>query len=275
MKCKLFTFSIILFSSIRIFGQTPDWIWAKSAGGVNYDVGNSIATDNLGNTYVTGYFESPAITIGNIVLNNASGSGGINKGDFFIAKYDPLGNVAWAKSVGGNYPEKGISITTDINGNVYVTGIFCSIQISFGGYALSNAYTGYPFTSDIFIVKYSSTGTLLWDKRAGGIYDDMSTCITTDKIGNVYLSGYFGSSSITFGSTILTNTGSLGTDDFFLVKYNSSGGVIWAKSAGGIGNDVVSSIATDSLGNLYITGNFKSSFITLGGNTLINSSCHL
>ncbi len=232
-------------------------IWAKSAGGTGNDRGNGIATDGNGNIYVTGYFDSPALTFGSFTLNNAGSF------DVFTVKFDPNGNVIWAKSAGGPDSDFGTSITTDASGHVYVAGDFNSASIAFGIYTLTN-----NGNEDIFFAKYDAGGTVLGAKSVGGTGLDMGKCITTDASGNIYITGAFASPSISFGSYTLTNNGSF---DAFTVKADTNGTVLWAQSAGGSGNDQGSSLSTDASGNVYVTGRFGSTTVAFGPNTLINN----
>ncbi len=238
--------------------QAPNWQWAKRAGGVSgsTDVGNSIAVDGNGNSYVTGHFQYSSIIFGTDTLTNAGGSDML-----FVVKYDASGNVVWAKSAGGF----GISIAVDGNGNSYVTGHFQSSSITFGTDTLTNAGG-----SDMFVVKYDASGNVVWAKSAVGNGDDSGNGIALDGNGNTYVTGNFFSSSITFGSTTLTNAGA-GWDDMYIVKYDASGNVVWAKSAGGTVNDGGSGIALDGIGNSYVTGIFNSPSITFGSTTLTNA----
>ena len=153
---------ILITSSISTFAQAPDWLWAKGAGGTYNDYTHSIAVDANGNSYVTGYFDSPTITFGSTVLTNANSAGGTC--DIFIVKYDESGNVLWAKGEGGTSTDYAYSITVDANGNSFITGYFDSPSIIFGSTTLTNAdNTGN--TGDIFIVKYNTSGNVLWAKR--------------------------------------------------------------------------------------------------------------
>ena len=102
--------------------------------------------------------------------------------------------------------------------------------------------------------------------------DDEGEKISTDASGNVYITGYFKSPTITFGTTTLTNNSTANDADIFVVKYDSAGTVIWAKSAGGTGNDFGNGISATGDGNVYITGQFASPTITFGTTTLTNNS---
>jgi hypothetical protein len=262
MKNQIYTLGIILLSSIATFGQAPPWTWANSAGGTYQDEGHSIATDASGNVVVTGYFSSPSITFGTIVLTNTNGS----SADMFVVKYDGAGNVLWANSAGGTGWEESYGVTTDAGGNVLVTGRFFSPSITFGTIVLTNT-SG----SDMFIVKYDGAGNVLWANSAIGADDDEGRGVATDASGNVLVTGFFYSPSITFGTTVLTNVNA-SYSDMFIVKYDGAGNVLWANSAGGTGWDEVYGVATDAGGNILVTGYFSSPSITFGTTVLTNAN---
>ncbi len=240
--------------------------WAKSAGGSNDEFGNSIVTDGSGNVYVTGSFGSSTIAFGTIVLTNA----GNGTGDIFFVKYDPTGNIVWAQRAGGILNDGCGKLVTDYNGNIYMSGGFMSSSITFGTITLINPAPGSAIP---FIVKYDPNGNALWARVWPiGVW---SRDIALDDSGNLYYMGNFTSSTITFGTTTLTNSGSTGSSDIFIIKYDIEGNVLWAKSAGGSTNDMGSSITTDGSGNVYMTGSFMSSTITFGEITLTNASTGL
>jgi hypothetical protein len=266
-----FTSQTLTIGSItldRIGGQTifiikydPNGkvIWAKTAGGSQYDRGNAIATDAKGNVYITGEFSSATISFGSISINNSGSSGK----DIFVAKYDPSGNLLWVKGAGGSSSEEGYGIATDLNGNVFATGRFASFSAKFGGTTLSNSGS----TTDFFLAKYDSLGNTLWAKSAGGTLNDGGFGLVTDANGNAYIAGTFFSPTISFESTTFTNAGVV---DHFVVKYDGSGNVLWAKSAGGTTNDFGTGIALEPNGGVYVTGQFTSPKISFGGTTLTN-----
>ncbi|MBK5285213.1 MAG: SBBP repeat-containing protein [Bacteroidia bacterium] len=259
-KITLF-FSVIIFS-LNVFSQAPNWSWARSAGGDNDDIAHRVAADAQGNVYMTGYFNSPYITFDTTNLNNVDGF----SNDIFIAKYDSSGNMLWARAAGGGYGDFGYGVATDASGNVYVTGCFDSPTITFGTITLNNSGS-----NDIFVVKYDSSGNVLWARSASGNNDDVGYAITTDANANVYVTGYFASPTLTFGTTTLTNAD---FHDFFLAKYDSSGNVLWARSASGSNYDEGYGVAVDASGNVYVTGNFFTASVTFGTTTL-NSSGNL
>ncbi len=232
-------------------------LWAKSSGGTNLDTGIGINTDASGNVYVTGYFQSTSISFSTTTLTNTAFSTNI-----FVVKYDASGNLVWAKTTSGGNAVRGRSISSDASGNVYVTGEFGTSTLTVGTSTLTSSGI-----LDILVIKYDVAGNVLWAKGAGGSQNDYGNGISVDGTGNVFVTGYFISNSITCGTNTLTNSGA---NDLFLIQYDASGNVQWAKRAGGSGNDVSNSVSAESGGNAYITGSFEST-ISIGTTTLVNA----
>lgn len=131
---------------------------------------------------------------------------------------------------GGGNSDSGQGILIDVSGNVLLTGIFTSPSITFGNTTKTNLGQ-----NDIFLVKYDASGNILWAKFSGGLSSDIISDISTDASSNIVVTGYFLSSSITFGKTTLTKTGSAA---IFVAKYDASGNLLWAKSEGGTSEDM-------------------------------------
>ncbi len=237
--------------------------WANRAGGNLNDEVFNIATDSYGNSYITGGFSSSSISFDSYTLT-AVGSTDID--NVFTVKYNTNGAVEWAKGAGGDSDERGVGVNVDPNGNCYVTGYFTSPSIAFGTETLT-LIDG----RDVFIVKYKSNGTVAWAKSAGGNSNEQGTRITTDNKGESYITGYFQSSTITFGSYTLTNNNS-GNSDVFVVSYDSGGNVNWARGVGGSMRDYGSDIEHDNEKSVYITGFYESSSIIFGDDILSNTS---
>lgn len=231
-------------------------LWAKSTGGTGLEEGLCISTDAGGNLFLTGFFTSPSLIFGTTTLTSVGGP------DIFVVKYDPSGNVLWAKSAGGASEDRGMGISTDNFGNVFVTGYFKSPSITFGATTLSASY------QNVFVVKYSSAGNVIWAKSGGGTSEGRGFGISTDTDGNALVTGYFSSLSINFGTTSLTNNG---YGNIFVLKYDSTGNVVWAKSVGGTNDDEATSVSTDTTGNVFVTGYFSSPSITFGSTTFTNA----
>ena len=241
-------------SSIR--AQVPNFQWAKNAVGVNAESGESIAVDANGNVLVAGHFFSSTVSFGTFSLT----SNGMF--DFFIVKYDPAGNVLWAKSGGGQFFDYAKAIVTDNTGNVYVAGNYYSPTITVGNSTLTSVGG-----ADGFLIKYNTAGNQIWAKNIGGDMDDLINGITADQNGNIYITGSFQSSSLVCDNYTLTSPGSA---EAFVTKYNGSGNVIWARNFEGTNDDDGNAIAVDGSENVFITGKYASPFLTIDSYTLTN-----
>src|ERR1051326_605350 len=241
---KYFLLFFLFTACLAANAQNGNWCWAKSGKGIfnYYDEAYNVATDKAGNVYVTGWFTSPTLIFGTDTLTNSGGE------NIFLVKYNPSGNVLWAKAPirSTSDPAEGMCIATDNSGNVYLTGHFVSPQITFGSYTLNNNGSW-----NFFLTKYDPNGIVLWATAAvkNSAFTTASLGVSVDKVGNVYATGYFASNAITFGNITLSDSGST---DIFIVKYDSSGTSLWAKSAGGIKTEMSYGVSADNFGNVYI-----------------------
>ena len=120
----------------------------------------------------------------------------------------------WAKSTAGNdsnntfavVTNQANAVATDVAGNVYEVGAFQSAKLSFGTDTVFNTDTS-SVTSDIYLVKYDAAGNVLWARSAGGTSNDGALSVATDRLDNVYVSGFFHSTTLSFGTDTLRDTG--------------------------------------------------------------------
>ena len=240
------------------FDPAGNYLWATSAGDTGIDIASGIACDTSGNVYVTGNFTSSQMVIGNSTLTNE----GMN--DLFIAKFDQNGAPLWAQSNGGTGIDFGNEIKSDGNGFIYLTGNFASPSITFG----STTLTAFG-TSKSFTVKYDLNGNAVWAKGTDYTSYDQARSIAIDGNGNVFSAGTYYDYSVIIGSDTFPNQGN---KDIYLSKYDQSGNFLWAISAGGFNADEVTCVATDAIGNVYITGHFYSPFISFESTVLNNAA---
>ncbi len=242
-------------------------LWAHAIGGSANDASNSIAIDDTGNVFITGYFVSPSIIFGSVTLTNA------DPVDVFIAKYNSAGNAQWAKKAGalgnGTANINSSSIATDHSGNIFIAGWFNDQYITFGTNTLTNTTTA---TYDLFIAKYDGAGNTLWAANPSGTGDDFANSIAVDPItSDVYITGAFSSSILQFDTSTLTN---LGSYDVLIAKYSSSGAPLWAHSGSGNGSEEGYGVTVDANGNAFITGYFAGSTISFSGTSISNTGLH-
>ncbi len=211
------------------FSSNGRKIWTKQYGSSSSDYGNSVITDSDGNIYITG------TTYGDLDGNTNSGST-----DIFLTKFSSDGTKLWTKQYGSSSSDYGNSVTTDSSGNIYITGE------TFGDLD-GNTNSG---GGDIFLTKFSSYGWKFWTKQYGSSSSDYGNSVTTDRSGNIYITG------TTYGD--LDGNTNRGFTDFFLTKFSSDGTKLWTKQYGSGSSDYGNSVTTDSYGNIYITGTFFS-----------------
>ncbi len=228
-----------------------NFLWAVRLGGVGVDNCQHMTIDGSDNIYITGYFQGtgdfdpgPA----NFPLTSAGGN------DVFVSKLDANGNFVWAKRMGGTASDMGISITTDVLGNVYTVGNFNLAADFDPGAAVVNLVS--PGANDIFISKLNSAGNYVWAKNLSGNLDEFGNAIFVDAAGNVFTTGRFsGTTDFDPGAGTFNLSGS-GSFDVFVSKLDASGNFVWAKKFGGTNMDVGYSLAVDLTGNIVVTGWF-------------------
>lgn len=239
---------------IAKYDSSGNILWARSSGGPGAAIVSAITVDGAANVYITGYYLGGSVSFGPYTLDTTDYDG------IFMAKYDSSGNVLWAvicdsSSIGYPY-----GITTDLANNVYLTGTIYSPTIKFGNHILNN-----NGLVNLFIVKYDSAAHVIWAKKAGETGIDKTYGITSDTLGNEYVTGYFNSPQIVFGNDTLHN---LGNHNVFIAKYDSSGNALWGRSGGGIYGEMGLTIASDKNNSEYIAGFFTSPTVTFGTDTL-------
>ncbi len=228
--------------------------WAKKAGGDYNDEGYGIAALSDNSTVVTGFYNDSAIFGQGEPNATTLNSAGIN--DIFVAKYNPNGTLAWAKSAGGGMPEQGYGVTALSDNTTVVTGVFGG-SATFGKGESNSTKLNASGTSDVFVARYNTNGTLAWAKRAGGGDADVGNSVAALSDNTTVVTGIFAASA-TFGQGEPNSTtlSSAGVRDAFVARYNANGTLAWAKRAGGASDDYAYAIAALSDNSTVVTGYF-------------------
>ncbi len=228
---------------------------------VNYATG--IAVDNLGDVYVEGYTEytvdeseifllkynsngvmqwnetwnKPGVDLGgDLFIDNATNiyitgstqpSGTLDDPDLFILKYNSSAEIQWYNAWGFSREDGGIDITMDNSNNLYVAGF--------------SSKPGTKEEYDICLVKFNSLGVLQWNTTWGGKSGEICNGIALDSLDDIYIIG----STESYGS---------GSVDLVLLKYNSTGDLLWRAIMGDESANFGFAIAIDGQDNIYITG---------------------
>jgi hypothetical protein len=224
-------FLLIIFYLLLIkstYAQKPSIEWQKSYGGSLYDKAKSIIQTKDGGYAIGGHSES----------SNFDVSANIGGFDFWIIKTNDTGQIEWKKTLGGtgfDYVQQIIETPDE--------GFLCI------GYTNSTDHdiTNPRGLGDFLAAKLDFAGNLLWSKNFGGSYDDWgySACLSND--GNYILCG----SEASIDKDITSNHGDI---DFWVIKIDPNGNIIWQKTYGGYGIDFSSYIIKTSDGGYAITG---------------------
>lgn len=200
------------------FDRTDHENWQQLIGNVNQDTVEDVVLDSEGNICVTGRTYDL-----------------ISEGyDGYVAKYSSEGTLIWFETWGSAasneyYSDWGHGIAIDAANNIYVTGSYCRLSIPW---------------DDIWVGKYHSNGTLLWSHTWNGYKNqgDIGYGIAVSSSGNVYVTG-----------STWTDSG-LYRNELVLLKYDTSGNLIWAKTWGGTQDECGLDIVVDINEKIYISG---------------------
>jgi gliding motility-associated-like protein len=249
-------------TTIAKLDSSGNFLWAKGVNNTN-SFPLKITTDTSGNVYLLGTYDHKILTFDADTLLNPSGAI-----MYFLAKLSPAGNVLWATNIippglTGLTSDPGVGgLGIDSSGNIFIAGIFnttssigTSVVVCNGGY-------------DIWVAKYSPSGSPMWAESYGGTGDDWAYDLRVTRSGNIYVEGVVSSGSISFGATTLTTpTGSAST---YLLKLNNAGRVVWVKqcAVGKFTEGYTGGFATDADEDVYMTGGYAESTLSFGPYTL-------
>ncbi|MBP8695902.1 MAG: SBBP repeat-containing protein [Syntrophobacterales bacterium] len=203
--------------------------WTRLLGNGTETYAYTVAVDGSGNALVAGHTRG--------TFDSESNAG---MTDIYVAKYNSSGTRQWVRMLGSARFDYCYGVATDSSGNVYVGG---SAYGDFDGYANNDATW---MSEDIFVAKFNSSGTKQWSVFHGGAGNDVASGLAVDSSGNAYV----------FGNTDAALDGftPAGSHDLILIKYDTSGTRQWTRMLGTTAGDCARSVAVDTSGNTYMTG---------------------
>lgn len=227
-------------------------VWIQTAGGAGYDYGHGIAVDSRGDVIVTGAVVGQA-KFGDVDVGDDTGA------HIFCAKYHADGKLAWVKVAAGKAGGAGHGVAIDGQNQIYIGGV-TSGSGTFGDRPLVT-----PKGSSAVVVKLSPVGDVLWIAQQFGESSCLFHEIACDAEGRVWACGMFKGRAL-FGSETFTTTGPKDSDAF-LSRFSPDGMLVWTRVGQGPAVDYGLGVATDGLGNSYLTGEFTADF-RIGGATM-------
>ncbi|MGB0838978.1 MAG: T9SS type A sorting domain-containing protein [Salibacteraceae bacterium] len=233
-----------------------NFIWVKTFGGTGYDNAWKMDVDSDNNLIIVGDFESTVdFDPGTPVVNKTS----VGADDNFVVKLNTNGDLTWVKTFGGSGSEISDGLVVDSDDNVYVSGKYQS-TVDFDPGTGTHNLTSLG-GSDIYILKLNALGNFVWAKTVGSANgDDNTWCSAIDASDNIFIAGHFyWTVDFNPGSGIYNKT-SNGNRDAFLLKLDSDGDFVWVNTFGATGelsDERIKSIAVDSEGAVFATGDFR------------------
>lgn len=239
------------------YSPSGEVIWVQRIPFATFSgTANNITTDNAGNIYLAGSYDSPT----NFTIGNGTSDTRTPKGltDIFILKIDPNGNSVWSKSFGGEHNDTFQYLTLDKSNNIVLTGKADTEGIL---EEYDADATGFPVTTEngsVLIVKLNTDGITQLVKTFGSNTAELTgEYVTVDNNNNIYVLGIF--QGYIFFQEALAYLNSVGSNDILVLKTDSEGNLLNATDYGGANNDLPRSISVDAGGSVYITGNFSGS----------------
>lgn len=228
-----FDYTVLKFSS----DDTLEW--KKTYGGSNDDRGEKIIATSDGGYAILGYTKSNDIDI----TNNAGDR------DYWLVKLTNSGNISWQKTFGYIGKDIGTALIQTDDGGFLIAG---ELDVtSSGGLGNSKSSAIQHAGGDVWALKLNNLGAIEWSKYYGGTFTDTPHGIVKTNDGYI-LAGISDSSDV----DITNNKGSY---DFWVIKINKKGKLIWNKNFGGSEIDEAKAIVSTDDNNFLIVGNTRSS----------------
>ncbi len=230
--------------------------WYVTWGGTGWDEGYGVDVDGYGNVYVAGDFQGtvdfdPGAGVTQYTSNSSY--------DIYVSKFDPSGDFLWARAWGSSAgQDSGMDCAVDSEGNVCVVGRFMGTNVDFDPGAGTDLHSANGFL-DIFISVFDPSGDYQWARTWGCASDyDGGWGVVYDGSDSIYAVGDFYDTVDFDPGAGVDNHASNGSADGFLVRYDSSGNFIWARTWGGPGHDEArGDVDVDGAGSVYVQGRFN------------------
>ncbi|MSU63204.1 MAG: hypothetical protein EXS31_12550 [Pedosphaera sp.] len=232
-------------------------LWVKDIAGGESGSGLAVRADDSGRVIVAGRYSVAQTKFAPHGITTAPPP----RSDMFLSVYDSNGQNKWYQTAGGAGTDEAYDAATDLDGSVYVAGVF-ETSAKFSSKVTLSGESASP---QIFLAKYDSAGKFLWAAKPSGQHGGEAHGVCTDDYGFVFVSGYFYGTA-RFGMTILSSTGN---PAMFVAKYDPDGNVLWATQTPGSPIVVGLGFAMDEQSRMYVTGYFRSN-ATIGGALLLN-----
>ncbi len=209
------------FGSVAVllkYNDSGGLIWQKAWSAHYWSSGQAVAVDSVDNAYMTGFYANATSSVRNL----------------FLVKIDPTGRLVWQVALEGSNASEGYAIAVDSSEDILVAGV----SSGYGDGVSSCAMTG--TSCNVLLVKFNSTGGLLWQRTWGGSKADYGFGVAVDSADNIYVTG----STQSFANQ---------SSALLLLSFDGSGTLLWQRTLGGNGEDGLG-IAVSPSSEIYVVG---------------------
>lgn len=214
--------------------------WQKTLGGTGIDEAHTVIQTKDGG-YLVGGTSRSGIS-GNKTTANFDSSG--NTSDYWIVKLNALGTIVWQKSYGGSYLDFFNSLSETKDKGFILSGSSYS-KVS-GNKTAKNI--GGTFYTDCWVIKTDSLGNIQWQKTYGGLGSEEGIIRQTKDGG--YILGCTSTSNMSGNKT----ENSFGDFDYWVLKLDKKGEILWQRTIGGDRWDIVADIHQTTDGGYTVGG---------------------
>jgi hypothetical protein len=221
--------------------------WQKVYGGSDDDRGQDIITTNDDGYAILGSSKS----------NDGDVSNNSGSNDFWISKLDSSGAIVWQKSFGYAGSDNAFSVIQTQDNGFLLSGV---LDVTASGGAGNNRIDMQRHAGgDYWVVKLDALGELEWSRYFGGTFTDIAYDTAQTQNGNFLIIGSSDSNDVDVNNN-------KGTYDFWIIKLNNDGTLLWEKSFGGTEIDEARAITPTADGNFLIVGDSRSNDVDLALN---------
>jgi hypothetical protein len=265
------------------FDSSGNYLYSRIVDGTGNDFGYSVACDSSGNMYIAGYYS------GSSTIKDQAGTGlatlptPIGGQSAFVCKFDSSGTYQYSRLVDSTNNDLGQSLACDSSGNMYLAGYYTTTTANIRYASSSNVFSNVatlptPIGGEsVFVCKFDSSGTYQYSRIVDGTGSEIGYGVACDSSGNMYIGGAYGTGLVVptiryvTSSNVVSNVATLqaasSTYGAFVSKFDSSGTYQYSRLIDGAANDYGWSVACDSSGNMYFSGEYLRSPIIYSVNT--------
>jgi hypothetical protein len=209
-------------------------IWEKSFGGTNLEFAGGIVQTT----------DSGFVIVGSSTSIDGDLTSSYGSSDYWVLKIDQQGNLLWQKNLGGTQDDYAYSVTLNNQGEIILVGESKSMNGNVTGHHYD---TNYGTNNDIWIVKLSTSGSIIWEKCFGGALEETAYSIDNCTHGGYYVAG----TNIGDDCDV---SGSHGNYDYWVIRISEDGDLLWQKSLGGTTSDNGYCIKTSRNNGCIVSG---------------------